>query len=117
MRKDDEFKTLLPALTPEQYKELEASCIKDGIRDALVLWDGILLDGHNRHAIAQEHELDYKTQAVSLPDREAAKKWIIRSAIARRNLTPDRFKILSGQTIREPETGTAPAKRCAKCAP
>jgi len=44
-------------LQDDEYKFLEESILKDGIRDALVVWprDGelILVDGHNRYKIAQ----------------------------------------------------------------
>ena len=49
---DEEFKSLLPALDPRTYLELEENLLQNGCRDAIVLWNGILIDGHNRYAIA-----------------------------------------------------------------
>jgi hypothetical protein len=97
MRLDPEFRTLLPPLTDEEYSELEHSCITEGVRDALVLWKDILLDGYNRHAITQSHKLKYKTCSIDLPNRQAAKDWIIRNAIARRNLTPEALRYFRGK--------------------
>ena len=50
---DKEFQSLIPPLAPEEYKQLEENCIRDGIRDPLVVWPqengvNILVDGHNR---------------------------------------------------------------------
>ena len=47
---------------------------------------GILLDGHNRFAICTKHGLPYKTIDIQLPDRNAAKVWIIDNQLNRRNL-------------------------------
>jgi len=41
-------------------------------RDALVTWQGIVLDGHNRLAICRKHGLTYNTTGIDLPDRDAA---------------------------------------------
>ena len=35
---DDEFSSLIPALTEDEYKRLEASILNEGCRDAIVLW-------------------------------------------------------------------------------
>ena len=35
---DEEFKQLIPPLTEEEYKGLEASIISEGCRDALIVW-------------------------------------------------------------------------------
>ena len=43
-----EFKGLIPPLRPEERQGLEASLLKEGCRDALVVWHGILLDGPPR---------------------------------------------------------------------
>ena len=49
--------------------------------------EDILLDGHNRLRICEEHDIGYETCEISLPSRDAAKAWIIRNQFARRNLT------------------------------
>jgi hypothetical protein len=55
------FKELIPALTNEEFIQLEENILKDGIREPLVLWNNKLIDGHNRYEIAQKHNLSYKT--------------------------------------------------------
>ena len=46
MQIDEEFAELIPALTENEYKGLEASIVADGCRDALVVWGDVLVDGH-----------------------------------------------------------------------
>jgi N6-adenosine-specific RNA methylase IME4/ParB-like chromosome segregation protein Spo0J len=83
----EEFKKLIPALTGEEFKQLEANILSEGIRDPLVLWKGYLVDGHNRYAIATEHGLDYKTVNKDFKDSNEVKLWMIDNQSGRRNLT------------------------------
>lgn len=83
----EEFKKLIPALTDEEYKQLKANILSEGIRDPLVLWNGYLVDGHNRYAIASEHGLDYKTVNKDFKDSNAVKEWMILNQFGRRNLS------------------------------
>jgi hypothetical protein len=77
-------------LSVEERGQLEANLLAEGCRDALVIWkeEGVLLDGHHRLQICEQHGLDYRLDEVSLPDLDAAKLWIIRHQYGRRNLTP-----------------------------
>jgi hypothetical protein len=63
---DNEFKNLIPALTTEEYNQLESNCIAEGIRDDIIIWDGIIIDGHNRYEIACKHKLEYDTRLPTL---------------------------------------------------
>ena len=106
-RVDQEFKALIPPLSPEEKEQLEKNILAEGCRDALVVWRGvpglngetadILLDGHNRLDICQKHGITFKTIGVDLPSREAASDWIDKNQLGRRNLTPDAFKLLLGR--------------------
>ena len=94
---DDEFKNLIPAITPEEKAELEKSLIAGGCREPLVVWNGIILDGHTRHAICRQHGIEYKITSEEFKDRDQAKIWIISNQLARRNLKPDQMKCLRGE--------------------
>ena len=45
---DEEFNSLLPALDEQTYAMLEENLLENGCMNPLVLWNGILIDGHNR---------------------------------------------------------------------
>lgn len=100
---DQEFKALIPPLTDEEFKGLEESIIREGCRDALVVWEeeSILLDGHNRHQTCIKNGIAFETTTVSLPSRHAAKAWIAANQINRRNITPETRKYLIGIQYRE----------------
>lgn len=86
IRIDPEFKALIPPLTAEEYAGLEESIVREGCRDALVLWMGILIDGHNRYEICQKHGIPFETRDIELDDRDEAIMWIIMNQFSRRNL-------------------------------
>src|SRR5262245_45035269 len=94
-----ELRSLIPALTLEEFAQLEANLLADGCHDPLIVWqeEQTLLDGHNRFAICERHSLDYRIQVVSLPDLDAAKAWMIANQLGRRNLSPHNIHYLRGK--------------------
>ena len=88
IRIDDEFRSLIPILVLDEFNLLQSSILSEGCRDALVVWDeeSILLDGHNRYEICQEHGVKYQILRRSFSDRDAAMVWIINNQFGRRNL-------------------------------
>ena len=83
---DREFKELIPSLAPEERAGLEKSLIEEGCRDALIVWNGVIVDGHNRYEICKEYGIEFKTIEKKFPDKDAAKVWIIENQFSRRNL-------------------------------
>jgi hypothetical protein len=88
IKTDPEFSSLIPPISEDEFKELEESIKREGSRDALVVYKGSILDGHNRYKICQEHKIDFKTIEVpGIKNRDEAMLWIIRNQLGRRNLT------------------------------
>lgn len=84
---DVEFKNLIPRLTAEEYEQLEKNIIAEGCRDALVTWQDILIDGHNRYEICKKRGIDFKTVEKEFDSRQDATEWIILNQFGRRNLS------------------------------
>ena len=84
---DPEFQSLIPSLSSEEFHQLTENCKRDGILDSLKVWNGILIDGHNRYRIAEELDLNYQIEEMEFPNREAAIRWIILNQFGRRNLS------------------------------
>jgi hypothetical protein len=96
---DDEIAALLPPLSPETERELEDSLLRDGCREALVVWKegNVLLDGHNRLAICQRYDISYAVKKISLPDKAAALSWVVGNQLGRRNLTQGQLAYYRGK--------------------
>lgn len=83
---DNEFKNLIPPLTPDERKGLEESILSEGCRDALIAWNGVLVDGHNRYEICEKYGLPYAITETDFASRDAVIEWIIKNQFSRRNL-------------------------------
>jgi len=96
---DPEFRDKIPPLTEDEFSLLEENILSDGaVFSPLVVWDDIILDGHNRYEIIQKHpELTYAVHKVSFANRYEAISWICKHQLGRRNLTPQQKKYLIGQ--------------------
>lgn len=94
---DAEFKALIPALSAEEYSQLEANILKDGCRDPLVLWHDVLIDGHNRFEICKANGLAFKTVQLEFKSRDDVMDWMDANQLGRRNLKPDQFTLLLGR--------------------
>ena len=58
---DKEFQALIPPLSAEEKAQLEENIVAEGCRDALITWQGILLDGHNRFEICERLNIQFRT--------------------------------------------------------
>lgn len=79
---------VMPPLQEMELNLLTQSLLTEGCRDPLVVWDGTLIDGHNRYRICQEHQIPFSYIEMEFGDESEARKWIIRNQLARRNV-PD----------------------------
>lgn len=94
---DDEFRTLIRPLTSEEYRMLEESILHDGCREPLVIWKGIILDGHNRYKICKRWDVPYRTTELQVSCREEAMSWICANQLGRRNLSEEMRRYLIGK--------------------
>ena len=85
---NEELKAYIDPLTIEEYEALERSILAEGCRDALVLWNDLLVDGHNRYAICQAHGLPFQTlQSTQFNTIEDVHLWMIDQHLGRRSVS------------------------------
>ena len=96
---DPEFASKIPPLREEELKQLEENILADGVViNPLIVWNGVIVDGHNRYHILQQHpEIQFTTYEKEFPDRYAAIAWICKNQLGRRNLTQEQYKYLIGE--------------------
>ena len=83
---DPEFKNLIPPLSEEEFRPLEENVKAEGCRDALVTWNDVIVDGHNRYKICQENGISFKREEKEFSGRDEAIEWILKNQLGRRNL-------------------------------
>ena len=96
---DPEFQSKIPPLTAEERRQLEANILEEGrLLNPLIVWKGIIVDGHNRFEILKEHpEIEYTVLEKEFASREEAIVWICKNQLGRRNLTPEQRRYLVGK--------------------
>lgn len=94
---DPEFKALIPPLLPEERSGLESMIVAEGCRDALVTWQGVLIDGHNRYEICQNHGIPFRVEEKDFDSRDDVIEWIYQNQLSRRNLTDEKRTYLIGK--------------------
>jgi N6-adenosine-specific RNA methylase IME4 len=92
-----ELESLIPPLSNEEFKQLERNILEEGIREPLITWNGILIDGHNRYRIAQEHDMNYETLEKEFDNINRVKEWMIHNQFGRRNLSNYQRSVLALQ--------------------
>ena len=99
LRIDPEFKAQIPPLTQDERKQLEENILAEGeLLAPILVWNGTIVDGHNRYEILQSHpEIPYSVRDLELETREEVLVWICKHQLGRRNLTPEQKKFLVGK--------------------
>ena len=96
---DPEFQGKIPPLTFEELNQLESNILRDGrIINPIIVWQGLIVDGHNRFTIAKKHpEIPFTVHEKAFANRYEAIIWICKNQLGRRNLTPEQKKYLIGK--------------------
>ena len=84
---DPEFKALIPPLSSDEQAQLEQNILDARkCRDAIILWEGIIIDGHHRFGICMEHGIEFEIKEKPFASRDEAMLWALENQLARRNL-------------------------------
>lgn len=111
LRRVPELEALIPPLHPDEFRQLEANLLREGCRDALLVWETTeaalqpggsdepvyaLIDGYNRHRICTDHGLDFKIHLRPFENLSQVRQFMIDNQLGRRNLTPEQVSYLRG---------------------
>jgi DNA modification methylase len=99
---DEEFQKLIPPLTGEEFTLLEKSILENGLLNAIMTWNNIIVDGHNRFNILTKNNITLSNSDVLKMDsqfdnREDVVEFILKNQLGRRNLNPDQMSIIRGR--------------------
>lgn len=107
----EELRDLIPPLLNDENKQLENNIKTNGCREALIVWETdnksigrkpeiekkfILVDGHNRHRICQENDIDFKVNLQPFSSLSEVRDFMINNQLGRRNLSPEQVSYLRG---------------------
>ena len=87
IRVDKKFKDLIPPLTDEERRQLEENIEAAGkAYDTIKVWEGKIVDGHNRYDICRKLKLPFKVEELKFESRDHAMIWMIDNQAGRRNV-------------------------------
>jgi hypothetical protein len=106
---NEEFARLIPPLSSDELHNLEQCLLNEGCRNALVVWNNTIIDGHHRYAICTKHGISFNIiEKTELETELDVKLWMINNQFSRRNLPTEtrlalayRFKELEAQKAKE----------------
>ena len=93
---DKGFRNLIRPLNRAEYLQLEANIMNDGCRDPIAVWNGFIIDGHNRYEICHRHSIPFAVCEMEFECREEVIAWICANQLGRRNITEETRKFLVG---------------------
>ena len=84
------FRDQLPPLPEDKYRKLEKDICKRGCFDPIRSWNGYIIDGHNRHKICTENNVEFRTLYLDecFENENQVRIWIIDHQDGRRELEP-----------------------------
>lgn len=96
---DPEFRDKIPPLTDAEFEQLKENILADDeVYEPICVWNGTIVDGHNRWKIIQEHpEIPYRIREMDFADKWEAFEWMYRKQLGRRNLTDEQKTYMIGK--------------------
>lgn len=93
---DPDFRDIICPMTQAERLQLEDNILSEGCREPLMVWNGTIIDGHNRYDICHKHGIPFAIREMQFDYKEAAIAWICANQLGRRNLTEETRKFLIG---------------------
>ena len=85
---NERFEKIAPPLSDREFGLLRDDILAHGCITPLIVWDGIIIDGHHRYKICRRYGIPFKIVEMEFDGDASAVAWIITNQLARRNLSP-----------------------------
>ena len=78
---DRVFLSLSVPFEPEREMEFEKSLLRDGCREPIIVWEGVIIEGYKRYRICAAEAIDFPVKEMDFPSEEEAISWVCRQRI------------------------------------
>lgn len=101
LRIDPEFESKIPPLSAEEFRQLEENILSDGIViNPIIVWNGVIVDGHNRFHILEKHpHIQYSIHEKQFDDRFSVIAWICKKSARTEKSDPGTEEISDWKTV------------------
>lgn len=94
---DPEFRKLSIPSKKEELLRLEESLLREACKDAILVWDGYILDGHKRYEICSYEEIELKVKKMNFRTKEEAALWICSRRLEEQKKGSVPYRYLAGE--------------------
>lgn len=100
-RIEPEFQNKIPPISEEEFKQLRENILAAGeVYEPLVVWNGVLVDGHNRWKVIQESPvIKWRIRYIFCTDKWETFEWMYKNQLGRRNLTDEQRTYTMGKML------------------
>lgn len=114
LRIDPEFQARLRPLLEGERAGLEQSLLEDGCLSPIVIWNGFIVDGHNRYELCNKHKIPYETTGMLFGGRDEVLDWIGKNQSNRRNDPEELQRYQNGKRLEKKDNVTGHPKEQVK---
>lgn len=83
---NEKFRSVAPPLSENEMRLLREDILANGCRDPLIVWAGVIVDGHHRYKVCRENNIPFLVMEMEFKDENEALVWIAKNQLGRRNL-------------------------------
>ena len=73
---DPELIRLSIPFSQEEMSKLESSLMENGCLEPIIIWNGVILDGHKRYKICVDENIEYEIEDMEFQNSIEAAIWI-----------------------------------------
>ncbi len=104
---DPEFAALMPRLSKEEKSILAEKLNEEGMREPIITWRNLIIDGHNRYEICMAESLPFECREMKFANRAEVKLWMWRNQGGRRNWNESQ-RAMAAANMSTPEQKNSP---------
>lgn len=93
---DKGFRALIRPPQKAAYLKLEQQILAEGCKEPICVWDGFIIDGHNRYHICTRHKIPFSVRELPFTNRDEAIVWICTHQLDHKDLSEEMRKYLIG---------------------
>ena len=94
---DPELQSLHIFYTEAKLQKLEENICKTGAVRPILIWNGVIVDGHKRYAIFHKRKIPFFIKEASFNNKNEIKEFICRNNLLRRDLTEEYKRYFIGK--------------------
>ena len=97
LKMSPKFENLTVPVSDDAENELAENLIREGCREPLTVWNGMIIDGHKRYRICTLEQIDFKVREIACKTEEEAAIWACRKRTAELPYNSMAYRYLMGK--------------------